>query len=83
MRIEWLHPLSCMLLLLALAVILERFHFAPPSGWVVAALIVPMGLFVWVAPMFFWNYVYRHMGWGVAKLKEALGKYEELLKLLQ
>lgn len=63
MRIEWVHALSCMALLLVFAVILDRFHLAPMTWWVASLLTIPTGLFVWVAPMFFWDFVYRRMGW--------------------
>jgi hypothetical protein len=65
MRIEWVRAVSCMVLLFVFALILQWLHPGALSWWAGALLAVPTGLFVWVAPMVFWNLVYRRMGWEI------------------
>jgi hypothetical protein len=64
-RIEWVHAISTMLLMLVFALVLDRTHAAPLPLWVGIPLAIPVGLFAWFGPMFFWSYVYRRMGWEI------------------
>jgi drug/metabolite transporter (DMT)-like permease len=65
MPIEWAHALTAIFLLFAFAFGLEAVGLTPLPTWTGILVAIPAGLFVWIAPMFFWNFVYRRMGWSI------------------